>query len=82
MSTGNREVDGPVGSAPDDLGHPLARIHLAAGYSRTFLRHRRFAMVEIGDLVEIEGEKVGTQPRSGLVVAVTGSLLSGTVVER
>jgi hypothetical protein len=32
-------------------------------------------MVEVGARVEVESEKVGTQPRGGVVIAVQGSLV-------
>lgn len=33
-------------------------------------------MVEVGDRVVVEAEKVGTQPRPGVVTAVQGPLLT------
>ena len=32
-------------------------------------------MAEIGDIVEVESEKVGSKPRSGLVTSVNGSMM-------
>ena len=32
-------------------------------------------MVQVGDRIEVEGEKVGSAPRSGVVTAVRGTLI-------
>jgi uncharacterized protein DUF1918 len=38
--------------------------------------HRRFKMVEVGDRVVVESEKVGTVTRSGVVTAVQDRLIT------
>jgi hypothetical protein len=38
--------------------------------------HRRSAMVEVGDRVLVESEKVGTGTRSGVVTAVEDRLIT------
>jgi hypothetical protein len=46
------------------------------GVPNYIIIHRRSAMVEVGDRVLVESEKVGTVTRSGVVTAVEDRLIT------
>ena len=66
----------------DKIGLPALRVLKRTGGledtwgANSIIIHRRSAMVEVGDRVVVESEKVGTVTRSGVVTAVEDRLIT------